>query len=138
FKPVGADGQPLTNVNTITLYYRQSTAKDQAFDRPFTEVTLTRDALGRFLFDASALPTRAEFEYRYLAKDANGTVLTERQSYFLTGTRNNPVTNVDIVGVIDETAKDMTIDRLQQHNAFGEVSAERDGRGNWTTSSYNT
>ncbi|WP_322081162.1 LysM peptidoglycan-binding domain-containing protein [Burkholderia sp. BCC1972] len=138
FKPVGADGQPLTNVNTITLYYRQSTAKDQAFDRPFTEVTLTRDALGRFLFDASALPTRSEFEYRYLAKDANGTVLTERQSYFLTGTRNNPVTNVDIVGVIDETAKDMTIDRLQQHNAFGEVSAERDGRGNWTTSSYNT
>ncbi|MEB2545443.1 LysM peptidoglycan-binding domain-containing protein [Burkholderia cenocepacia] len=138
FKPVGADGQPLTNVNTITLYYRQSTAKDQAFDRPFTEMTLTRDALGRFLFDASALPTRAEFEYRYLAKDANGTVLTERQSYFLTGTRNNPVTNVDIVGVIDETAKDMTIDRLQQHNAFGEVSAERDGRGNWTTSSYNT
>jgi len=138
FKPVGADGQPLTNVNTITLYYRQSTAKDQVFDRPFTEVTLTRDALGRFLFDASALPTRTEFEYRYLAKDANGTVLTERQSYFLTGTRNNPVTNVDIVGVIEETAKDMTIDRLQQHNAFREVSAERDGRGNWTTSSYNT
>ncbi|GAU06915.1 Rhs family protein [Burkholderia stabilis] len=138
FKPVGADGQLLTNVNTITLYYRQSTEKDKVYDRPFTEVTLTRDALGRFLFDASALPTRAEFEYRYLAKDANGTVLTERQSYFLTGTRNNPVTNVDIVGVIEETAKDMTIDRLQQHNAFGEVSAERDGRGNWTTSSYNT
>ncbi|MGT0194101.1 LysM peptidoglycan-binding domain-containing protein [Burkholderia pyrrocinia] len=138
FKPVGADGQLLTNVNTITLYYRQSTVKDQAYDRPFTEVTLTRDALGRFMFDASALPTRTEFEYRYLAKDANGTVLTERQSYFLTGTRNNPVTNVDIVGVIDQTAKDMTIDRLQQHNAFGEVSAERDGRGNWTTSSYNT
>ncbi|QVN23622.1 LysM peptidoglycan-binding domain-containing protein [Burkholderia pyrrocinia] len=138
FKPVGADGQLLTNVNTITLYYRQSTVKDQVYDRPFTEVTLTRDALGRFLFDASALPTRAEFEYRYLAKDATGTVLTERQSYFLTGTRNNPVTNVDIVGVIEETAKDMTIDRLQQHNAFGEVSAERDGRGNWTTSSYNT
>ncbi|NTZ06233.1 LysM peptidoglycan-binding domain-containing protein, partial [Burkholderia metallica] len=138
FKPVGTDGLPLTNVNTITLYYRQSTAKDQAYDRPFTEVTLTRDALGRYLFDASALPTRTEFEYRYLAKDASGNVLTERQSYFLTGTRNNPVTNVDIVGVIDETAKDMTIDRLQQHNAFGDVSAERDGRGNWTTSSYNT
>ncbi|HDR9179635.1 TPA: LysM peptidoglycan-binding domain-containing protein [Burkholderia vietnamiensis] len=138
FKPVGVDGQPLTNVNTITLYYRQSTAKDQAFDRPFIEVTLTRDTLGRFLFDASALPTRAEFEYRYLAKDVNGSVLAERQSYFLTGTRNNPVTNVDIVGVIEETAKDMTIDRLQQHNAFGEVSAERDGRGNWTTSYYNT
>ncbi|OXI15699.1 LysM peptidoglycan-binding domain-containing protein [Burkholderia sp. AU15512] len=138
FKPVGSDGQPLTNVNTVTLYYRQSTAKDQVFDRPFTEVTLTRDALGRFLFDASALPTRTEFEYRYLAKDTNGDVLTERQSYFLTGTRNNPVTNVDIVGVIEETAKDMTIDRLQQHNAFREVSAERDGRGNWTTSFYNT
>lgn len=138
FQPLGANGVPLTNVDTITLYYRQSTAKDQAYDRPFTEVTLTRDALGRFLFDASALPTRTEFEYRYLAKDANGNVLTERQSYFLTGTRNNPVTNVDIVGVIEETAKDMTIDRLQQHNAFGEVSAERDGRGNWTTSSYNT
>ncbi|MEN8517159.1 LysM peptidoglycan-binding domain-containing protein [Burkholderia sp. RS02] len=138
FTPVGTDGKPLTNANTITLYYRQSTEKDQAYDRPFTELTITRDSRGRFLFDASALPTRTEFEYRYLAKDASGDVLTERQSYFLTGTRNNPITNVDIVGVIDETAKDMTIDRMQSHNAFRDVSAERDGRGNWTYSSYNT
>ncbi|KVO18839.1 hypothetical protein WL40_02120 [Burkholderia ubonensis] len=48
------------------------------------------------------------------------------------------VTNVDIAGVIDETAKDMTIDRMQLYNASREVSAERDGRGNWTYSSYNT
>ncbi|HEF5873488.1 TPA: LysM peptidoglycan-binding domain-containing protein, partial [Burkholderia cenocepacia] len=138
FKPTGTDGLPLTNVNTMTLYYRQSTVKDQAYDRPFAEVTLTRDAKGRFLFDASALPTHTEFEYRYLAKDAGGNVLVERQSYLLTGTRNNPITNVDIVGVIEQTAKDMTIDRMQSHNAFQEVSAERDGRGNWTYLSYNT
>ncbi|OXI87197.1 hypothetical protein CFB40_16105 [Burkholderia sp. AU31652] len=138
FRPTGTDGLPLTNVDTITLYYRQSTAKDHAYDRPFTEVTLTRDAKGRFLFDASALPTHTEFEYRYLAKDAGGNVLVERQSYLLTGTRNNPITNVDIVGVIEQTAKDMTIDRMQEHNAFQEVSAERDGRGNWTYLSYNT
>ncbi|WP_157768492.1 hypothetical protein, partial [Burkholderia ambifaria] len=138
FKPTGTDGLPLTNVNTITLYYRQSTLKDQAYDRPFTEVTLTRDAKGRFLFDASALPTHTEFEYRYLAKDAGGNVLVERQSYLLTGTRNNPITNVDIVGVIEQTAKNMTIDRMQSHNAFREVSAERDGRGNWTYLSYNS
>ncbi|RQQ00438.1 LysM peptidoglycan-binding domain-containing protein [Burkholderia stagnalis] len=138
FKPTGSDGKPLAEAAELVLYYRQSTLKDHAYDRPFTEVTLKRDASGRFIFDASALSTRAEFEYRYVAKDANGKVLSERQSYFLTGTRNNPVTNVDIVGVIDQTAKDMTIDRLQQHNAFREVSAERDGRGNWTASSYNT
>ncbi|WP_080437956.1 LysM peptidoglycan-binding domain-containing protein, partial [Burkholderia ubonensis] len=138
FKPTGSDGKPLAEATELTLYYRQSTLKDYAYDRPFTEVTLKRDASGRFILDASALSTRAEFEYRYVAKDASGKVLTERQSYFLTGTRNNPVTNVDIVGVIDQTAKDMTIDRLQQHNAFLEVSAERDGRGNWTASSYNT
>ncbi|WP_185734241.1 LysM peptidoglycan-binding domain-containing protein [Burkholderia stagnalis] len=138
FKPTGSDGKPLADATELTLYYRQSTLKDHAYDRPFTEVTLKRDASGRFIFDASALSTRAEFEYRYVAKDASGEVLSERQSYFLTGTRNNPVTNVDIVGVIDQTAKDMTIDRLQQHNAFLEVSAERDGRGNWTASSYNT
>ncbi|KWI79054.1 hypothetical protein WM08_30670 [Burkholderia ubonensis] len=138
FKPTGSNGKPLAEATELVLYYRQSTLKDHAYDRPFTEVTLKRDASGRFIFDASALSTRAEFEYRYVAKDANGKVLSERQSYFLTGTRNNPVTNVDIVGVIDQTAKDMTIDRLQQHNAFREVSAERDGRGNWTASSYNT
>ncbi|RQY32502.1 LysM peptidoglycan-binding domain-containing protein [Burkholderia stagnalis] len=138
FKPTGSDGKPLAEATELVLYYRQSTLKDHAYDRPFTEVTLKRDASGRFIFDASALSTRAEFEYRYVAKDTNGKVLSERQSYFLTGTRNNPVTNVDIVGVIDQTAKDMTIDRLQQHNAFREVSAERDGRGNWTASSYNT
>ncbi|MBN3815101.1 LysM peptidoglycan-binding domain-containing protein [Paraburkholderia sp. Se-20369] len=138
FKPTGADGKPLAEATELVLYYRQSTVKDHAYDRPFTEVTLKRDASGRFILDASALSTRAEFEYRYVAKDASGKVLSERQSYFLTGTRNNPVTNVDIVGVIDQTAKDMTIDRLQQHNAFREVSAERDGRGNWTASSYNT
>ncbi|MGF6696601.1 YD repeat-containing protein [Paraburkholderia sp. MM5496-R1] len=138
FSPTDSSGAPLTNVDTITLYYRESTKQDGDYDRPFKTAILTRDAAGRFLFDAGDLPTNVEYEYRYLAMDAAGNVLMERQSYFLTGTRNNPVTNVDIVGVIEELAKDMTIDRLQQHDAFGEVSAERDGRGNWTYSSYNT
>ncbi|MBC8731577.1 LysM peptidoglycan-binding domain-containing protein [Paraburkholderia sp. UCT2] len=138
FSPTDSSGAPLTNVDTITLYYRESTKQDVDYDRTFSTITLTRDAAGRFLFDAGDLPTNVEYEYRYLAMDAAGNVLMERQSYFLTGTRNNPVTNVDIVGVIEELAKDMTIDRLQQHDAFGEVSAERDGRGNWTYSSYNT
>ncbi|MBB5407663.1 YD repeat-containing protein [Paraburkholderia sp. HC6.4b] len=138
FSPTDSSGAPLTNVDTITLYYRESTKQDDDYDRPFKTAILTRDAAGRFLFDAGDLPTNVEYEYRYLAMDAAGNVLMERQSYFLTGTRNNPVTNVDIVGVIEELAKDMTIDRLQQHDAFGEVSAERDGRGNWTYSSYNT
>ncbi|MDR5774170.1 MULTISPECIES: hypothetical protein, partial [unclassified Caballeronia] len=138
FTPTDNKGNALANVQTLTLMYRQSTQKDNDYERPYTTVTLTRDGAGRFLFDAGALPTNVEYEYRYLAKDAAGNVLMERQSYFLTGTRNNPVTNVDIVGVIDELAKDMTIDRLQHHNAFGEVSGERDGRGNWTYSSYNT
>ncbi|MBB5447926.1 MULTISPECIES: hypothetical protein, partial [unclassified Paraburkholderia] len=138
FSPTDSSGAPLTNVDTITLYYRESTKQDDDYDRPFKTAILTRDAAGRFLFDAGDLPTNVEYEYRYLAMDATGNVLMERQSYFLTGTRNNPVTNVDIVGVIEELAKDMTIDRLQQHDAFGEVSAERDGRGNWTYSSYNT
>ncbi|OLL30852.1 hypothetical protein BTH42_14850 [Burkholderia sp. SRS-W-2-2016] len=138
FSPTDSNGARLDNVETITLYYRESTKQDGDYDRPFSVATLTRDADGRFLFDAGDLPTNVEYEYRYLANDAAGNVLMERQSYFLTGTRNNPVTNVDIVGVIEELAKDMTIDRLQQYNAFGDVSAERDGRGNWTYSSYNT
>ncbi|SAL10824.1 LysM peptidoglycan-binding domain-containing protein [Caballeronia telluris] len=138
FTPTDNQGNALGNVDTLTLMYRQSTQKDNAYDRPFTTITLHKDAAGRFLFDAGSLPTNVEYEYRYWAKDAAGNVLMERQSYFLTGTRNNPVTNVDIVGVIDELSKDMTIDRLQHHNAFEEVSGERDGRGNWTYSSYNT
>ncbi|RZF29098.1 LysM peptidoglycan-binding domain-containing protein [Paraburkholderia sp. UYCP14C] len=138
FSPTDSSGAPLTDAETITLYYRESTKGDDDYDRPFKTAILTRDAAGRFLFDAGDLPTKVEYEYRYLAMDAAGNVLMERQSYFLTGTRNNPVTNVDIVGVIEQLAKDMTIDRLQHYNAFGEVSEERDGRGNWTYSSYNT
>jgi YD repeat-containing protein len=139
FTPTDTSGKPLTNVDSLTLMYRKSVQNDGDYDRPFTTVTLRdKDAQGRFVFDAGSLESNVEFEYRYWARDAAGTVLSERQSYFLTGTRNNPVTNVDIVGVIEELAKDMTIDRFQLHNAFGEVSAERDGRGNWTYSSYNT
>ncbi|MGT0244769.1 LysM peptidoglycan-binding domain-containing protein [Burkholderia pyrrocinia] len=138
FSPQDDRGAKLANATTLVLYYRPAPHTQADYDKPFSEAILTRDGAGRFLFDATSLPTNAEYEYRYLAKDAQGNVLTERQSYFLTGTRNNPVTNVDIVGVIDETAKDMTIDRMQSHNAFREVSAERDGRGNWTYSSYNT
>ncbi|MBN3816361.1 LysM peptidoglycan-binding domain-containing protein [Paraburkholderia sp. Se-20369] len=138
FSPQDDHGRKLENTSTLVLYYRPAPHAQADYDQPFSEAILTRDGAGRFLFDATSLPTNTEYEYRYLAKDAQGNVLTERQSYFLTGTRNNPVTNVDIVGVIDETAKDMTIDRMQSHNAFQEVSAERDGRGNWTYSSYNT
>ncbi|WP_338638622.1 LysM peptidoglycan-binding domain-containing protein [Burkholderia pyrrocinia] len=138
FSPQDDHGRRLENAQTLVLYYRPAPHSQADYDKPFSEAILTRDGAGRFLFDATSLPTNAEYEYRYLAKDAQGNVLTERQSYFLTGTRNNPVTNVDIVGVIDETAKDMTIDRMQSHNAFSDVSAERDGRGNWTYSSYNT
>ncbi|KVO27578.1 LysM peptidoglycan-binding domain-containing protein [Burkholderia ubonensis] len=137
FSPQDDHGGKLANASTLVLYYRPAPHAQEDYDKPFSEAILTRDGAGRFLFDATSLPTNTEYEYRYLAKDAQGNVLTERQSYFLTGTRNNPVTNVDIVGVIDETAKDMTIDRMQLHNAFREVSAERDGRGNWTYSSYN-
>ncbi|MDR6411297.1 LysM peptidoglycan-binding domain-containing protein [Paraburkholderia terricola] len=138
FSPTGRGGLPLANVESLTLYYRESVLGDGDFSRPFVEVQIRRDGGGRFLFDASDLPTNVEYEYRYLAKDANGAVLLERESYFLTGTRNNPVTNVDIVGMIDQTAKDMTIDRLQHYNAFGEVDAERTGMGHWTYLSYNT
>ncbi|MDY7805968.1 hypothetical protein U0E23_26345, partial [Burkholderia stagnalis] len=138
FSPQDDHGRKLENARTLVLYYRSAPHTQADYDKPFSEAILTRDGAGRFLFDATSLPTNSEYEYRYIAKDAQGNVLTERQSYFLTGTRNNPVTNVDIVGVIDETAKDMTIDRMQSHNAFSEVSAERDGRGNWTYSSFNT
>ncbi|CAD6548971.1 scabin-related ADP-ribosyltransferase [Paraburkholderia metrosideri] len=138
FTPMGNDGQPVANVDSLTLYYRESVLEDGDYERPFTEVTIWRDPAGRFLFDATALPTNTEYEYRYIAKDAAANVLMERESYFLTGTRNNPVTNVDIVGVIEQTTKDMTIDRLEHYNAFGEVSAERTGTGYWTYLSYNT
>ncbi|WP_246797476.1 HYD1 signature containing ADP-ribosyltransferase family protein [Burkholderia perseverans] len=137
FQPTGLDGQPLP-ASTLTLFYRASTDKDHDYDRPFSQVTLTRDASGYFVFDATDLPTDVEFEYRYQAKDAAGNVLLERGSYFDTGTRNNPATNTDIISGFYQTTLDSTIDRLQLHNAFGEVSSERDGRGNWTDSQYNT
>ncbi|WLE58835.1 LysM peptidoglycan-binding domain-containing protein [Burkholderia plantarii] len=137
FQPTGLDGQPLP-ASMLTLFYRASTDKDHDYDRPFSQVTLTRDASGYFVFDATDLPTDVEFEYRYQAKDAAGNVLLERGSYFDTGTRNNPATNTDIISGFYQTTLDSTIDRLQLHNAFGEVSSERDGRGNWTDSQYNT
>ncbi|WP_143328117.1 RHS repeat protein, partial [Caballeronia pedi] len=79
FTPTDNKGVELSNVETLTLMYRKSTQKDNDYNREFTTVTLTRDAAGRFLFDAGSLPTNAEYEYRYLAKDASGNVVMERQ-----------------------------------------------------------
>ncbi|TKC89437.1 LysM peptidoglycan-binding domain-containing protein [Trinickia terrae] len=137
FSPTDDHGQPLTEADSLTLYYRPAPKTQKDYDAPFQTIVIKRNAAGRFLFDATELPTKTEYEYRYVAFDKDGKAIAERESYFLTGTRNNPVTNVDVIGMITETAKDMTIDRHQRYNAFGEVSAERDGRGNWTYLSYN-
>ncbi|AMO95601.1 lysM domain protein [Collimonas fungivorans] len=132
-------GALLTNASKLNLYFRRTPKTQADYERPMTLVTLTRNGEGRFLFNATeyGLPADTEYEYRYEAVDSAGTVLVERSSYFDTRTRTNPATNTDIIGVITETNKDMTIDRYERYNAFGEVSAERDGRGNWTDLYYN-
>lgn len=132
-------GQPLNLATQINLYYRPSPKNPADYDVPYTLVKLTRNGEGRFLFNTSdyGLPENSEYEYRYDALDASGNVLVERHSYFDTRTRSNPATNTDIIGVITETNKDMTIDRYERYDAFGEVSGERDGRGNWTDLYYN-
>jgi YD repeat-containing protein len=132
-------GQPLSQAAQINLYYRPSPKNPADYDVPYTLVKLTRNGDGRFLFNTSdyGLPENSEYEYRYDALDASGNVLVERHSYFDTRTRSNPATNTDIIGVITETNKDMTVDRYERYNAFGEVSGERDGRGNWNDLYYN-
>ncbi|MEO6938252.1 MAG: LysM peptidoglycan-binding domain-containing protein [Collimonas sp.] len=132
-------GAPLANASKLNLYFRRVPKVQADYDRPMTLVTLSRNGEGRFLFNATdyGLPSDTEYEYRYEAVDSAGVVLMERSSYFDTRTRTNPATNTDIIGVITETNKDMTIDRYERYNAFGEVSAERDGRGNWNDLYYN-
>lgn len=133
-------GALLTNASKLNLYFRKAPKTPADYELPMTLLTLTRNGEGRFLFNATeyGLPADTEYEYRYEAVDSAGVVLVERSSYFDTRTRTNPATNTDIIGVITETNKDMTIDRYERYNAFGEVSAERDGRGNWTDLYYNS
>lgn len=139
FKPISPQGN-VVDADVITLYYRPAPRKDEDYDAEFKTILLARDADGKFLFNAAELPINAEFEYRYTARDAAGEITLERSGFFLTGTRSFEETNTDIQYIIEQTAKnkDMTIDRNQLHNAFGEVSVEIDGRGSVTTLTYNT
>ena len=139
FKPISPQGN-VVDADTITLFYRPAPKKDADYDVLFKEITLKRDADGKFFFNAFELPTDAEFEYRYTARDTRGEITLERSGFFLTGTRSYQETNTDIEYIIEQTAKnkDMTVDRNQLRNAFGEVATEVDGRGNVTQLFYNT
>ncbi|MEZ0604617.1 LysM peptidoglycan-binding domain-containing protein [Paraburkholderia sp. IW21] len=137
FDPRDTHGQPV-QASELRLSYRPvpNSAADQT--RPFEFAELRRDITGRYFFDATALPTDTEYEYHYVAVDAYGNALLERQGYFLTGTRSQPVTNIEIAQQAVSTVNVMTIDRRQTHNAFGEVSSETDGNGNTTVLQYNS
>ncbi|MGU7783235.1 LysM peptidoglycan-binding domain-containing protein [Burkholderia sp. PU8-34] len=141
FSPIDANDHPV-DAAMLKLYYRPApkTVGDYSAEYAFAEVP--RDDQGRFLFDASGLPTQVDYEYYYLAVDAEGNVLADREGFFNTGTRNNSATNVEIDQQIrdTETRRDLTIDRFQTYNAFGEVSSEiwltqkRNGTiGEWQT-----
>ena len=135
FKPQYINGGAVTTAQTLSLHYRPTPHKAADYDVPFATVVLTRNGEGRFLFDGTDLPTSTEYEFRYVASDAQGKPLTERDGFFRTGTRTNPSTVVDIKQEIK--LADLTIDRFQEYNAFGDVVKEIDGRKNVTELQYN-
>ncbi len=139
FNPVDRDGMPISGVASLQLFYRPKQKLEEIDPNtpdttpPFTLVTLLPNAAGKFPFDASDLLESTEYEYRYIAMDLDGNVVSERFSYFLTGTRDNPATNVDIIEVIDKTGINaLNITRYQSYNAFGEIATETTGRGQAT------
>ncbi|KGB98446.1 LysM peptidoglycan-binding domain-containing protein [Burkholderia cepacia] len=125
FSPVDANNNPVAAA-TLKLYYRPAPKTVADYDAEYDFIEIHPDAQGRYQWDASSLPTQVDYEYYYLALDAEGNVLADREGFFNTGTRNNPATNVEIDQQIrdTETRRDLTIDRFQTYNAFGEVASE--------------
>ena len=125
FTPINANNQPV-DAARLKLYYRPAPKTVADYSAEYAFVEIPRDDQGRFLFNASNLPTQVDYEYYYLALDADGNVLTDREGFFNTGTRNNSATNVEIDQQIrdTETRRNLTIDRFQTYNAFGEVASE--------------
>ena len=135
FSPEYIGGGAVTTAQTLSLHYRPTPRKAADYDVSFATIVLTRNGEGKFLFDGTDLPTSTEYEYRYVASDAQGKPLTERDGYFRTGSRTNPSTVIDIKQKIE--LADLTIDRFQEYNAFGDVVKEIDGRKNVTELQYN-
>ncbi len=106
----------------------------------FTTVILNRLASGLFKLDASALSPTLDYEYDYEAFDASNKSLTRVFGAFRADNDpGNDALNRDVRWVIGGLQNSSTrIHRSQSHNAFGEVDAETDGRGNLSTFTYNT
>jgi len=125
FTPIDANNQPL-DATLLKLYYRPAPKTVADYSTEYAFIEIPRHDQGRFMFNASNLPTQVDYEYYYLALDADGNVLVDREGFFNTGTRNNSATNVEIDQQIrdTETRRDLTIDRFQTYNAFGEIASE--------------
>ncbi|MES2536207.1 MAG: LysM peptidoglycan-binding domain-containing protein [Pseudomonadota bacterium] len=106
---------------------------------PFAIISLGRLASGAFKWDASALNPNIEYEYDYEAFDSASRSLTRNSGSFRPDNDiRNDATNRDIRWVINGVSNSNTvISRHQGHNAFGEIDAETDGRGNLSTFRYN-
>lgn len=150
-RPAWVDIQPAQTAGvSMKLYYRRR-ASDDLDERAdieqwenvegFAQVALMKDDEGRFRWDTTSLVPQSgyvNYQYFYELFDANGTMLATTPGYLrltANGTGEADQLKWVVTGSANETTR---IHRRQQHNAFGEVISETDGKDNLTELTYNT
>ncbi|MEO6936655.1 MAG: LysM peptidoglycan-binding domain-containing protein [Collimonas sp.] len=140
---------PTPNASKLVLQYRNAGSTGA-----YTPVTLTRDVTGQFRWNIDALRPGAgtlSLEYAYDLYDANGQPVAPpggnpRAQGVLNINSDRSSTTRQLQWTItglNNTAPDIpntqaAIHRVQEHNAFGDVTAEIDGRRNRVTLAYDT
>jgi len=125
---------------SMKLRYRDKGATD----KDFTEVAATRVKIGTaFKWDATAngLNPDKEYEFLYDVYNASGAMIGNGEGYFRL---NNTTANSDVRWAIpnlpgqDIINHSWVIQRRQEHDAFGRVVKEIDGKENVNDLRYNT
>jgi len=130
--------------STMKLYYRP-----RGQTGLFTAATISKQGTNSYIWNVDSFrPSmgRVEYEYYYDIYDSAGNLLpTLTYSEHVEGTvvlendRYYKDNSYEVTWQIDAAASSQfLIDRTQQHNAFGEIESETDGRKNKISLYYNT
>lgn len=144
FNPLDDNGAPFPDGQYLLLRYWPEGADIIANPGVIQNVLILRSPDGQYHWDSIGLDPNQSYAYYYdvyrtldeAQNPGDETELTRNEGYF---TPANQATGTEWQWVIDNVHNDaVTIHRHQSYNAFGEVNAETDGRGNTVELYYNT
>jgi YD repeat-containing protein len=144
FNPLDDYGKPFDEGQYLLLRYWPEGADIVTHPELIQNVLILRSPDGQYHWDSIGLDPNQSYAYYYdvyrtleeAQNPGEETELTRNEGYF---TPANQATGTEWQWVIDNVHNDaVTIHRHQSYNAFGEVNAETDGRGNTVELYYNT